>query len=240
MKLEDLIRGIKEYKKFTTKVDVDPYLRWAGAAHLSKFMENLQRINLEDPDFAVNVASHKLSMMEKFKERLKSSSNITRDFYDTYIGIFNIGVVDGGRIIRSSQPSKGDLDWFFNDLKGRVIINLRKDEKYWDGYTEKDEEAFCSLNMGEYIHIPLEDWDDPPPTKGKIAKILAKIDYYPKPLLIHCGDGKGKTSIISAAYRISRLGWAIDKAMEEAEFYGFDASMYPNTIKVIKSFGRRG
>jgi len=236
MKLEDYLKELEKYKTYAGKVSIDQWLRWTGAAHLGHYMENLKKIDLIVPAFAVKAAEHKLNVLQEFEKTWENSAKLEKDFQDAYIGIFNLGIVEKEKIIRCSQPSYADLSWFIGDLGARAIINLRNETEYWDGYTLKNEEEACAEYWAEHVHMPMEDWDDPPPTKEQINAVLEKINFYIKPIIIHCGEGKNRTSLISAAYKLTKMGKIWDEVIEEEKEFGFDPEMNPNQMALMKSF----
>ncbi|MFP4499340.1 MAG: fused DSP-PTPase phosphatase/NAD kinase-like protein [Vulcanimicrobiota bacterium] len=237
MKLDEVLKEISQFKHFAGQVNViDKWLAWSGAAFLSRFHHNILRIAEEDPGFALSAAKHKLEQLNLFKENWQKSQNPTGDFTDVYMGIHNIGLVDGRKIIRASQPSIADINWLARDIHLKVVINLRNEDIYWEGYGPMEEADACIENLIEHINIPLEDWDEPPPSKKQVENVLEKIDYHMTPMLIHCAEGKNRSSIVTAAYRLTKQNRSWEDVLEEAVEFGFDKQLNPNQLALMKSF----
>jgi tetratricopeptide (TPR) repeat protein len=238
--LEASLNEIRGFAKFAGTVDVDPMLRWSAFSYLSRFAGNVKRIFAESPDFAMAVTAHKLESLRKFEQTWKESPDVSRYFQDVVAGSNNVGVIDTAKVFRCSQPSLADLAWFAGQMDVKGVINLCNEEQIWTGYAMKDEEEACGELLIDYIHIPLENWDDPPPSHKEILEVLDEIKYHAKPVLVHSSNGSDRLGLVGSAYRMSALGWPLEEAVEEAEHYGYDLEGHPGQFEVIKSFQAKG
>ncbi len=65
--------------------------------------------------------------------------------------------------------------------------------------------------------------DAAPPPPGVFDRFLALIDDVARrPVLVHCEQGFHRTGLMVAAYRIGRLGWSLETAIDEMSTRGFD------------------
>lgn len=78
----------------------------------------------------------------------------------------------------------------------------------------------------ECYHLPMSDWFFP--SDASIRNKLAIIDVKAKaaPIYVHCLHGEDRTGLICAAYKVTRLGWDIDQAIQEMLDLGFHKVPY--------------
>lgn len=71
-----------------------------------------------------------------------------------------------------------------------------------------------------YVHIPLHGGETP--TKADINQAFSiLLDSLQWPVFVHCREGKDRTGMIIACYRISHDGWTNMRALAEAKSYAF-------------------
>ncbi len=77
--------------------------------------------------------------------------------------------------------------------------------------------------------------DNAAPTSAQLVEFL---DYVTtpanQPAYVHCEQGKGRTGVAVAAYRMAVEGQSIEAALEEAKRFG---TKLPNQLEAIKAFG---
>lgn len=118
---------------------------------------------------------------------------------DKYVpGVGNFGFISAD-VWRGGQPSATG----FLQLKGmgvKTIVDL----------TEGDESAIVPPGM-LYVEIRTSPWKC---SQVDTAAVLAAIEKSPKPVFIHCHEGRDRTGLAVAAYRLSR-GMKLQDVIEE-------------------------
>jgi tyrosine-protein phosphatase SIW14 len=129
------------------------------------------------------------------------------------LGIPNFHQVNDG-LYRGGQPSLAGFESLAK-LGVKTVVDLRMPE----GQSNWEEKIVMSLGM-HYIHIPLHGGETP--TRQDVDKaftILADNEQWP--VFVHCREGKDRTGMIIACYRISHDGWTNMRALAEAKSYAF-------------------
>lgn len=70
---------------------------------------------------------------------------------------------------------------------------------------------YFQLRLNVFSDVTVEDFD-------LVVQTLSEN----QPILIHCLDGKNRTGVACAAYRMAVDGWTLDEALEEMAAYGGD------------------
>jgi tyrosine-protein phosphatase SIW14 len=130
------------------------------------------------------------------------------------VRIENFGRVDAN-LFRGSQPSGRDFD----DLKAlgvKTIVNLTSDD------ADPQEQAMAEHAGLAYVQIPMDTHT--PPTAAQLGQFLGIVDDPAKqPVYVHCVGGRHRTGVMTAAYRMSKLGWTPQQAFKEMKQYNFGA-----------------
>jgi protein tyrosine/serine phosphatase len=119
----------------------------------------------------------------------------------------NFDTVVPGRIYRSGQPGKSQLERWIRDYGLQGILTLRHGLPSY-------ERELAGLYGVKIFHVPFsansgpseKEWD-------AIREILT--DEQNLPLLLHCRGGGDRTGIVTALYRIEVQGWPLEKALRE-------------------------
>jgi len=91
----------------------------------------------------------------------------------------------------------------------RVVINLGLHD---GAYALPDERGLVQSLGLDYIHIPVA-WERP--TKADFGRFLEVMDACKgKSLFVHCAANK-RVSAFMALYRVVRLGWPVERALED-------------------------
>lgn len=127
------------------------------------------------------------------------------------VPVKNFGVVDDGILYRSGQPHMIALPWL-RHFGIASIVNLRE-AQYTDG-----EQTVSLLGFRAYLHLPIDNHAEP--TEAQAAAFLRFIqDRRHWPVLMHCGEGEGRTGVFAALTRYAVDGWPLDRALAEADAY---------------------
>lgn len=100
----------------------------------------------------------------------------------------------------------------------KSVINLRSPQE--DGFLDSAPQQAESVGL-EYTNIPLK----PNEINEELAsKILEKIEYMPKPILIHCASAT-RASFIALMYLAARDRLSVEQVSAKAEELGFDLNV---------------
>ena len=131
------------------------------------------------------------------------------------IHIDNFGRVDE-RLYRGAQPEGRD----YTDLAAlgvKTVINLTSYD------AEPNEKSLTEQAGMRYVQIPMTG--HVPPTRAQLAQFLGIVNNAAsQPVFVHCVEGKHRTGVMTAAYRMTTDGWTPDRAFKEMKQYkfGFD------------------
>src|SRR5579883_2579096 len=115
-------------------------------------------------------------------------------------------------LYRGGQPSREGFQSLAK-LGVKTVVDLRIP----DGQSNAEKKLVESLGM-RYIHIPLHGGETP--TQSDIDRAFAVLlDQAQWPVFVHCREGKDRTGMIIACYRISHDGWTNIRALAEAKSY---------------------
>jgi tyrosine-protein phosphatase SIW14 len=128
---------------------------------------------------------------------------------DGLAGLRNVGRVAPG-IYRGAQPEPGG----YATLKAmgvRTVINLR---------ARHGERAAVETAGMRSIEIPFSITDRvDTDTARRVVDLMA--DPARQPLFVHCAQGRDRTGVVVAVYRMEQDGWTPAAAEAEMEAYGF-------------------
>jgi uncharacterized protein (TIGR01244 family) len=126
--------------------------------------------------------------------------------------IDNFGQVDKC-LYRGAQPGKKDFPALAK-FGVKTVINLRRDP-------EKDEQQAVAVVGMRYVHLPMDS--NHLPTDEQIVQFLSIInDPSSTPVFIHCEQGRHRTGVMIAIYRLIHYKWSLEQAMAEMLKYKFN------------------
>jgi len=113
----------------------------------------------------------------------------------------------------------------------KMVIDLRSDSDV------KSVEADMVGRAGmKYVRIPMTTRTAP--TSEQISTFLALVtDRANQPVYVHCVEGRHRTGVMTAIYRMTVDGWAADRAFGEMKDYKFGMDfLHPEFKQFVFSF----
>jgi tyrosine-protein phosphatase SIW14 len=139
------------------------------------------------------------------------------------IRIFNFGKINAN-YYRGSQPSGQDVAGLAG-LGVKTVIDLRNDE---DG--DAAESKLVEKAGMKYVSIPMTTHEVP--SADKLAKFLKLVnDPASQPVYVHCVEGRHRTGVMTAVYRMTGDGWTSTQAFQEMKDYRFGADFLHREFK---------
>jgi len=139
------------------------------------------------------------------------------------VSIFNFGQISptyfrGGELEGSDAA---DL----SRLGVRTVIDLRSN----DDYEPAEADLVSSAHM-KYVRIPMTT--RVAPTSEQIAKFLSIVeDPANQPVYVHCVEGRHRTGVMTAVYRMTVDGWDADRAFDEMKKFKFGMTLFHPEFK---------
>jgi protein tyrosine phosphatase (PTP) superfamily phosphohydrolase (DUF442 family) len=122
---------------------------------------------------------------------------------DTVPGISNFGLVSKD-LWRGGQPTPEGMQWLAR-LGVKTVIDLRE---------EADETSIIPAGV-RYVRIPVSPFSA---DQVNVAEVLRQIETSPKPVFIHCHQGRDRTGLAVAAYRLAQGMQPADACLELRNF----------------------
>ena len=133
--------------------------------------------------------------------------------YHSRFFVDNAGVVVPGRLVRSSQPRGVEWRKVLDERPGQVI-SLRAEIE--DPADHAEEIRLCGQAGLVLAHHPLVKRT---PGVDSIEAVLVAIEGHDRLTWFHCQHGEDRTGIITVAWRVTRQGWPLSKALAEMRRY---------------------
>ena len=131
-------------------------------------------------------------------------------------------------LYRGGQPSAQGFQNLAK-LGVKTVVDLRIP----DGQSAWEKRIVERLGM-RYVHLPLHGGEIP--TQRDIDRAFGiLLDSAQSPVFVHCREGKDRTGMIVACYRISHDGWTNARALAEAKSYAI-RELKPAMEKYIKQY----
>lgn len=123
---------------------------------------------------------------------------------DTIPGITNFGLISKD-VWRGAQPTEQGMHYLAT-LGVKTIIDLRE---------EADESSIVPPGV-HYVRLPVSPFNA---DLVDVQEVLRQIDASPKPVFIHCHQGRDRTGLAVAAYRLAQGMPAADACAELRNFH---------------------
>ena len=147
------------------------------------------------------------------------------------IGIDNFAKIEGGPhpIYRGGQPTReGYARLASADYKVATVIDLRDDYEPWA------EDAVTTAGM-KYKRIGMSAWSTDTAKIREALRTVAEADAV-GPVFIHCRQGRDRTGLEVAMYRILVQGWTRDRAIAELREHGYNKFWFPGIERYVATF----
>jgi uncharacterized protein (TIGR01244 family) len=143
-------------------------------------------------------------------------------------GIGNFDVVDPPRshLYRGAQPTRQGIATL-KSMGVRTVINLRDDPPSWE------EAAVVAAGMN-YVWIPTSPLREDP---GQIRNCLRILQSAEQPIFIHCRQGRDRTGLEVAAYRLTtqQKTWTLEMAIQDLRAHGYNWALFPGIEQYLRT-----
>jgi uncharacterized protein (TIGR01244 family) len=137
------------------------------------------------------------------------------------IRIYNFGQIDPS-YYRGAQPKEHD----YAELAAigiKTVIDLQEDGK-------ENEPALVQHAGMKYVRIPMTTHKAPSPEN--LVKFLSVVgDATNQPVYVHCREGRHRTGVMTAVYRMTTNRWTADQAFDEMKHYKFGSDFLHGALK---------
>lgn len=138
-----------------------------------------------------------------------------------YDGLHHFGVVDPGVLMRCGQPRVRELEEIRRRFGLATLVVARGGTRHpLRGAWFRKEKAFAERCGVKLIHMPFSDRRMPP--ADVFDRFVQVMQDAPRPVLVHCEQGRHRTGALCAAYRIAAMRWTTERALREMQRTGFD------------------
>src|SRR5207302_6665523 len=91
----------------------------------------------------------------------------------------------------------------------------------------------CKATGMAYQWIPSDAANVEP---AKIREFLTTLRSAARPVFVHCRQGRDRTGMELAIYRIVDQGWTREAAIDELYAHGFNHFWFPNIVAYLRTF----
>lgn len=134
-------------------------------------------------------------------------------------------------LYRGAQPSSAGYEEL-KKLGITTVVNFR-DEK---DEISKERTAVEALGM-KYVSIPWRGSDMP--NNAQVNSFLQLISSDPnQKIFVHCREGRDRTGVMVAAFRMAFENWTVDQSVKEMYAYRYHHFMLPHLQQYVEGFPR--
>jgi tyrosine-protein phosphatase SIW14 len=131
-------------------------------------------------------------------------------------------------LFRGGQPTEKGIQTLAQ-YRVKTIINLRD--------SDDSREAQLAHDAGmTYIHLPL---DAQTVTTADAEKFLTLLASAPAPVFVHCLQGRDRTGMAVAAYRVRLEDWTVKAAVHDLNDHGHFWLLFPQVRRAVAGLARR-
>ena len=143
------------------------------------------------------------------------------------VSIYNFGRIAPG-YYRGAQPDARELAALAT-LGVKTIIDLQKDG-------DSSEAALVEKAGMKFVRIPMTT--RVPPTSEQLTQFLTLVrDPAHQPVYVHCKEGRHRTGVMTAIYRMVTDGWTADRAFREMKDFKFGADfLHPEFKRFVMAY----
>ena len=147
------------------------------------------------------------------------------------LGIDNAAWIVPGQVARGAQPDAAALRRL-RDRGFRTVVNFRF------LHSEREEAEALGLKVVEIPMVASLECD--PPTDAQIRRFLDAVgDPANRPVFFHCAQGKDRTGVMAAVYRMEVEGWTPEEALAEMKHFGVHG-LYEDLEEFVRGYRPRG
>lgn len=89
----------------------------------------------------------------------------------------------------------------------------------------------------KYVNIPMNPFS--PPTEKQIGLFFSITDNPNNlPVFVFCAQGKDRTGIMTALYRIKKYNWSFEQAYGEMKKDGYHSLIFPEQKKFLAKYSK--
>lgn len=143
------------------------------------------------------------------------------------VAVKAFGEVERGRLYRSRQLQWLQYAVLLRSKRIARVINLRSPAEDGDAFAQ--EKALCHRYGVGFRSLPITR---EVPTVNQARQFLALVDSSPGPVWVHCAEGRNRTGMMCAAYRVARRSETVDWVYRE-ELLDYGAHPRPEKREAI-------
>ena len=146
-------------------------------------------------------------------------------------GIFNFGQVTPA-LFRGGQPTRDG----YRELKQmgvEFVVSFRHER----GENSLERRAVEALGM-RFVSLPWHSWDTPADDQVSSFFVLLAANRQSK-FFIHCQQGRDRTGVMVALYRVAVDHWCTESAVAEMKAYHYHHFFFPQLETYVENFPQR-
>ena len=138
------------------------------------------------------------------------------------IKIYNFGQIDE-YYFRGAEPHNDEFLELV-ELGIKSVINLKSEK------VDPNEKGMVEKAGMKYFQIPMSTHRVP--TDSEVSSFLNIISSPEnQPVYVQCVDGRHRTGVLTAVYRMNHYGWSADQAFEEMQKFKFGPALFHSQLK---------
>ena len=133
-------------------------------------------------------------------------------------------------LYRGARPDANGIE----ALAGLGVYMVVDLERWWlDWFNLGEGHAVNRAGMA-YRSIPCSPWH---PKQADVDQFIDYVqDPFVTPIFVHCREGKDRTGMMCAIYRIAVMGWTKQAAIAEMYAFGYHADLYPEIVRFVEGW----